>query len=351
MYEKVGRMSSIAIWGIKGNNCFLKKLEVHVNLWFTGPKVKVKDYIEIGLKFKINDTKKLYIYFPFHLTERDIEDKVSKLKNDLQLTSALFNSLITSMKTPIDGQFIEVNLKNTEKLILIELNKNDSIKIKNFTTDDNFKYSIIEIILPKLNNEHCQNEENSQDKIIVSDEEKGYIRLRINKFDSNSGMFERVERGFLDSLLTEETILEFNINAPRKLPSEICNKIANISFNKVHMFVLLEDFAKIEFCNNEINDSRILEKNIWNKYLNISNDEKSIRKVIAYHWKKQVNDNIKEYNFFVKISKSNNNLWLAILVILFLSILSGIIANSTIAIPTLVIILILIIIILAQKGE
>jgi len=331
-------MNSIAIW-LEDNNSELikKKLEVHVNIWFTGPKVTyIKDYIELGikfpLKFKHSYTKYIYLYIPYFLQKNDIEDKISNLKDSVELSSALFNSFVTSIEKGRNSQFSKLKLAEDMEFYLIELDKHQDIEI----SSPNNTYSIIKIKIPQNGS--------------LDDGSEGYIRIRINKFDKTSGMFERIEKGKLDSFLTEQTILEFNINSPRKLPSNITNKIEEVTFKKIHMFVLLEDFTSIEFSNNSITDSRILEKNIWNKYLNIP-DNKIIKKVIAYHWKK--NEKIKDYNFFIKISRNNDNIWIAILIILLLSIISGLIAsNLKIALPTLIIItLVLFVMMLNRKGE
>lgn len=306
-------MNSIAIW-TETNNYDEKniELEVHVNIWFTGPNITyIKDYIELGIKFPIK-TKNIYIYLPYSLNKNDIEDKIFSIKDSLELASALFNSFVTSIEKRRNSQFTKITLTNNIYFYLIELDKYQDIEI----LSPNNNYSIIKIKIP-------QNDE-------YKEEDKGYIRIRINKFDKSSGMFERVEKGKLDSFFTEETILEFNINSPRKLPSNITNKIEKIIFNKIHMFVLLENFTKIEFSNNNIHDSRILENNIWNKYLEIP-DNKIIKKVIAYHWKQIKSENekhtIKDYNFFIKISKNRDNILWAIFIILILGIISGVISG------------------------
>ena len=333
-------MNSIAIW-LENNkdNLITKNLEVHVNIWFTGPKVTyIKDYIELRIKFPLKsdnfNTKYIYLYIPYLLQKNDIEDKISYLKDSIELSSALFNSFVTLIEKGRNNQFSKIKLAENSEFYLIELDKHQDIEI----FSPNNTYSIIKIKIPQNGS--------------FDDKSEGYIRIRINKFDKTSGMFERIEKGILDSFLTEQTILEFNINSPRKLPSNITNKIEKITFKKIHMFVLLEDFTNIEFSNSNISDSRILEKNIWNKYLNIP-DNKPIKKVIAYHWKKSTeNEPIKDYNFFIKISRNNNNFWIAILIILLLSIISGLIANHLkIAITIIILIVIVLIIIINYKGE
>ncbi|MBL0686427.1 MAG: hypothetical protein JJV95_02365 [Sulfurospirillum sp.] len=292
-----GTMNSIAVWWDKQDDL---KVHLDVNIWHT--KESKNNYLEFGLKItNYKKIDKLHIYIPYDIDIDDIEDKAGLLSSEPSLTKAMFNENLDV--TPPSGSFSTVKFhdETIDNFLYCKLDKENDINIKD------------QIVTLEIN-------KNNKKNINTI-----YYRFRINKLES---IFTESDENYilLDGLFKKNGFLEVNINSVRKLPSSVVDKLSDIKFTSMNLFLMTNNFTNFIFKSEEVKKSRILENHIWEEYLSKEN-AKDINKIIAYHWKRE---NFEDYNLFVKISyitKSNLLIGLMILSILSLGAISGVFGN------------------------
>jgi hypothetical protein len=154
-----------------------------------------------------------------------------------------------------------------------------------------------------------------------------YYRFRINKLEK---IFTEINENYvwLDGFFKKTGFLEVNFNSVRKLPTDIVDKLGNVKFDSLNLFIMTNNYTNFLFQSEEAKKSRILENHIWEEYLSKEN-RKNISKIIAYHWKNEKKD-FEDYNLFVKLSYISHSWWswiIMILAILLLGAAGGVIGN------------------------
>lgn len=307
--------------GIYSNDNSKLDIELHINIWHTVKKKnlfkKIKNlfsnifcfvdevnaysnYLEFGFKLK-NNIQELCIYLPLNITSDDIEDKIINLKNDIDLSEALFNRNI-DVSTD-DGKPTKIKFDgDTDGINYISLNK------KNYSLEIEKAGVLIKVKMPT----------DLQGETL-------YYRFRINKL-SNFIEEQLHNNSLFDGYEDNRAILSLNINQIRKIPSEIRDKIPKDKiFSKTIFFLLTDENTDIRFTSNSIDSTRILENNIWNKYVSLNNTEK----VVAYQWG-EYNGKHSKYMLLLKLgyrSKKFTTYILMIVVILFFGSLGGMLGN------------------------
>jgi hypothetical protein len=224
------------------------------------------------------------------------------LASDNTLTNAMFNEKLSVTKG--DGSFHTVKFPNdNENFLYCEINIDNDIEI---ISDRTIKLKI--------------NSNKNNDDI-----KKIYYRFRINKLDK---IFTGLKENYfwIDGFFKTIGFIEVNVNSVRKLPKDIVDKLGEVKFDSMNLFMMTDNFTSFIFQSEDVKKSRILENHIWDKYLSKEN-AKDINKIIAYHWKKQ---NFKDYNLFVKISYITKSVWLIglmIMLILSLGVVGGVVGN------------------------
>lgn len=312
-------MNSIAIWGNKNI-----ELELHVNVWHTLkritwykkiynkfanvicplPKInEFSNYIEFGIKILKNENENnfIYIYLPIkNLSNDDIKDKTLLLSDDIKLTKALFNSKAEFISDE-SVESVKVKIKDDKTIIYQKFSSYD-LELKELGTIIKFKIDKQE-----------------------SDNEFYYYRFRINKIydlikeiDTNSS--------WLDGFLDKKAILELSINQKRKIPYEIDFK-DNIKFKQLNSFLLTDDDVEINSLHDQNFSARILEKHIWNDYIDTNI---KLSNIIAYQWDFQDDNGFSSLSLLIKLSyriKKILYFWQTILFIIVIGGISGIIGN------------------------
>lgn len=305
MKDKNNTLNSIAIWWTKKEE---KEVNVHldINIWHT--KESKGNYLEFGIKIdNYRAINAIYIYIPYLVGKKDIEDKASILASDNTLTNAMFNEKLDVSKG--EGSFHTVKFSNTKKFQYCKLD---------VTNDINIKKKIIELDIK-------EGGDNSINTV--------YYRFRINKVEK---IFTELKENYfwIDGFFKTVGFLELNINSVRKLPDTVVDKLGGVTFNSMNLFLMTDNFTNFIYQSRDAKKSRILENHIWDNYLDESNSKK-INKIIAYHWKKEDKKGRKtipfeDYNLFVKISYIRKGLlsWLSMIVlVLGFGIISGVSGN------------------------
>ena len=265
----------------------------------------IDNYIEFGLKIKnYQKIKHLNIYLPYKISHNDIKDIVPEF-TDIGTLNALFNEKMNISEE--DGGLYLIHFKNNHK-------KEDFIASCSYFEKDHIKSidgggCILRLEMP-------QSSPTAQNTL--------YKRLRINKLEC--AVTEYSENNFIiDGLFKKLQTVEININSLRRLPKFIVDKMnGNTNIKSVNFFMMTDIFANIIFQSRKIDSSRILEEDIWNKYLGIDKSYKDIKKVVAYQWK--YGGDIEDYNLFMKLANTEKR-WLLFLFSILIVILFGIIGG------------------------
>lgn len=290
-------MNSIGIWWDKQDDV---KVHLDVNIWHT--KKSNGNYLEFGIEIvNYNKLDYMNIYVPYIIEKNDIEDKAGILSLNPSLTMAMFNENLDV--SSMNGSFCDVKFHQ-------DINKNFSYcKI-----DINKDIELIDNKIIKLK----INKTDNDTKII-------YYRFRINKIEK---IFTELKENYfwIDGFFKTIGFIEININSVRKLPDNVVDKLKNVKFDSMNLFMMTDNFTNFIFQSEDVNKSRILENHIWDKYLSKEN-AKDINKIIAYHWRKK---DFEDYNLFVKISYITKSKWLIglmVVLILFLGAIGGVGGN------------------------
>ncbi len=310
-------MNSIAIWAEKD----ITETVLHINIWHTLNHIKwykqvqnkfanyfchiqktneFSNYLEFGIQFKNNeDDNKIYIFVPISdLLKEDIEDKIILLENDLVLTKALFNSKAEIVSDNMNNDVI-VKIKDNVELVYK--------KIIDYKVESTKSGSIIEISLTKM-------------------EKQQYYRFRINKIYD---LIKEVNynSSLIDGYVDKKAILEFNVNHTRKIPADIFSKFRNIQFIKINCFLLTDDDVNIDSLHNSNYSARILEKHIWNKYVD---ENVKMSNIVAYQW--DIENDIDSFLLLLKLNYRIKKLFFFIKMLFFiiaLGAISGVAGNYT----------------------
>jgi len=309
----------VAIWINKKKDDKEKiDIQIDINIWASNNKnsLRYKDYIEFGIKIVDNPNlvKNINIYLPYQISIKDIEDIVPKLKC-IDTLNALFNEKMNIKTLETSGLYSVNSVNNSKKFIASTtyINRDD---IKSIVGGG----CIIQLKIPTIDKDEPINL---------------YKRIRINKID---GIISRYSENnfFVDGLFKEMRIIEINVNSIRRLPQVLIDKInfECINIKKINLYLMADISANMVFCSKDIKNSRILEEDIWNNYLNIESSE-GLNKIVAYRWLEDNNDNgeeknIDNYGLFVKMSLVTKGkiIIIAIILIIILNLVSNWLYNK-----------------------
>lgn len=299
-------MKSLAIWYEKSENKdnFNQELELHINFWKLPGSNRFKRYLDFGLKVENPEfVKKIFIFIPITINENELVD-VGKIIADHKslLLTAIFNEdykITFKEKTP----YLEVrNANDSRQFWLTILKKIKASGRKNKHSDPIFYVSseedgsIITIELPKRT-------------------EKGaiYLRIRINSDELTSLSHVFIPNDSLfHSALKKVELFDFRINSKRHLPNTILNRMVDANlfhFKKINFFFICDSNEDILLTQKQFIRTRVLESNLWDKYLKFPIGEK--HKLLAYQWKviDKENSNITDFSLLIKSQFKHYNWW------------------------------------------
>lgn len=314
-------LRSFAIWYSKIQPEPMKKeLTVHINLWNKDNKSIY--CFDFGLMVEdINGIDGIYLYCPFKVTKKQIKDLGSVI-SEHKLVNAIFNEnytttngepkrlLINDPKNP----FVIYSLEIENQLQLMSFEENILIIEKKVGT-------IIKIDVKSIN-------PNSINKY--------YFRLRIEAEKSNLDFINEDIKGIsaFSNTFTNTEIIDFRLNDTRSFREELKEKFYDgdkFSIKGVHYLILRDANDSIIHYGENIN-SRILEKNLWNNYIEGAN-----RNIIAYHIKKKSKKNddgewdyIEDFSNLSRFQYQRNTwrvIFIYIAVIIILGAIGGVFGN------------------------
>lgn len=298
-------MRGFAVWYDKKDNSITKdvKADIHVNFWSQLNYVGNDDicFFDFGIKVEnLDNIESINIYCPFKITQKDVKDLGGKISNNY-LIDAIFNEdysvtegvakyyIVQSNNPPVDttsmnaSKFIVYALNDTSEIVVETCNREKS------KPDDprDLKISVGSIIRLKVDDLLA----NATGLACGID--SYYFRIRvatnkralehINKQVKNINIFKE----YLEAI----ELIDFRINDIRSCCDEVRNKFnigSQFFVKSIHLLVMRKVDEEVSAEGNNY-DCRLLEKDIWNKYV-----DKLDENYIAYHFKRKQDVKLKE---------------------------------------------------------
>lgn len=309
-------MNSIAVWWEKKQKEDSKiGLHLDINLWRSNE--TDNNSIEFGVKISDSNEEVFLMDFPFEFEKCQFHDLIPYLSKDAEISKILFNENIILETT--NGIFTTVKFNGSGVRYTLLHGR--------YTIAKNDGRTRLSINLPKAPD---------QDLPL-------YFRFTI---DLTKSIYETKDENYfyLDGIFRKVALLDLNINCLRKLPAEIAEKLVGIKIRSINMFLITSNIISFDFVSKTISKSRILERDIWNKYRQLPYKEKVAgcdtlpthskpifedKEVVAYHWK-EIAEPIEEYSIFAKFTFSRKKvvaLIAFIFLVVFLGGIGGILGN------------------------
>ncbi len=320
------------------------KVDLHINYWLLNQNTDNEfHYLDFGIKFEnLSRNSKLSLYFPFKVNK---EEYVSGLGGQVcrrtELIQTIFNATHRSTKN-IAPTYVEIEFVSEKEPALrvytqIEIGDDpDSVNLIHFE-----KGSLLEFPMNLFPD--CTEDSKELGPI------PNYIRFRINlKGDKAKKCFSQSYKHRDNPVLSrlESTeIVDFRLNEVRDLPGNIQGKKFSNSFIKnIHFFLIREIDSEFKQAHAKFDRCRLLEKELWNAYLNLEDDagkkSKLPHQMLIYHWKecasnpekdKEASNSKEEYiekfTAFAKFSKITASIKTVLtfaIIVVFLGMLSSI---------------------------
>lgn len=283
-------MNCLAIWYKHKHSRAREKLdiELHINLWKLNKKngdkrSPLKNFLDIGIKIlEPGNVANIYIFTPFKVRRKEIEDLGHYFENNNKLVAAIFNEEFNSTAST---QSKTLQIKDGEDNIQFYIYM---IDIKNDVGLPPKKYggTIISI------------------KVRSDAEIKPlYYRIRINsnKLEELYTSY-KPESLWLESHATNTELVDFRVNEKRNLDKSLLEEMHNsgvVNFKSVDYFVMREFKYDYVSSQTEMIRSRRLEEDLWDSYVG---SDCECDKIIAYHWEWPVAPEVAVpgFNAFVK---------------------------------------------------
>lgn len=348
-------MRSFALW-YKGEDD--KKVDIHINLWnkkgksrkwltYTlkeildkitlkrliknvGNKKRTNYCFDIGLLVEdIRDIETISLYAPFEISKENIRDLGSIISTN-ELASAIFNEDVTVHE--VGAKKYKVNdadnkIKNS--FIIYHISVKDEIVLNSCQVSEDHQGTIIELNTKDIM-EHVD-EENDETAATVKAAPicKYYFRIRIEVPEKHIKLINTDIKGvsvLSDSFTTTE-IIDFRINDIRSCSSDIRDKYSRyqrFKIDKIH-YLILRNVSDIILQYGNAVSCRMLEKNIWENYIEGSHDN-----LIAYHIKRKSEEKngeieyITSFNVLTRFQYKKNTILVIIIYIIGIIVLGAV---------------------------
>lgn len=283
------------------------KVKVNVNLWMQcGWKLK-EPVLDLGfMLYNLRDVEKLYIYIPFELENTEFIDLCETVAKERNLLGAIFNepylpeSCLMPKRTKIEYSSKKPHIKNTGDVpfYLYALDSQNDLNFEKFQGQKSESVGTFITI--------------NAESIVGDDSDPNvsnyYIRFRL-KTPKLSGLVRQYHRPnrCLESFVNAINMAEFRFNNTRSMDHSLVEKLTDRDGVKLapisSLHFLLMTHASVDVDCFPFKSSRVIEKNIWNDYVQAISDGKEPEDIVAYHAKfaGKDNDTIDSIEVFTKI--------------------------------------------------
>lgn len=329
---------SLAFWFDEKTGATLPELELHINFWSLNS--EDTNFLDIGVRLKNKGSEKTFeninIYIPFDVNQDNYLPQLGLIVcSDPELISAIFNSTVTTTTANAKDDIFEITFSPTNKLNFYtqilpeENNSGDGVKLSTFKEyGDDHKGTIL-----TFPNKLIDCKTNTDDS---------YFRFRI-KLDKANKNILGPEYSPKDSWITNHfesiEMVDFRINEPRNLPAKIRSNLTNnLGLKDVHFFLIRDANAEFKISHSKYKRCRILENNIWKKYLKLGSKKTNLpEQMLIYHWaeskgkeeskKDQVIEHFSAFAKFTKRKVGLGKMLIVLAIVLAIGVGSGLFAN------------------------
>lgn len=310
--------------------------EFHFNYWpkSVSDHTQKTPYLDIGVKFcKYADLDSFHFWFPnptkkqhhfthyfkkIHsttLTEENFEDLGCLLK-DNELASSIFNQnlhIASDATKPKQLQVTNISKEVDNRFIIYELTKEDIHISSNLDGID------LTIYMTNI--------------ISVSNSSPIYVRFRLKgDFLKSIERIVKVKNKLFQSAFTQTSYIDFRFNDTRSMHKSLREHYLNkkhlkLKISKVHFLLMTRSEEEVTTPANI--SARILEPNIWTKYLT----HKICNVCVANHWRFSMkNDNAFDtcivYARYKVLHCNMTTIFLYILLLLIMTLIFNLISNA-----------------------
>ena len=267
-------------------------MEIHINLWNVRTGGGSDFYaIDFGLKYS-KDVDFLKLVFPFEAKMEDFSDLAHVLTNNKSLLCTVFNADMNISSEQSDSIHDVVNIDSGEKMSIYELSGRN-LEWKEFDPESNCTELKI--------TPHYKKESIKENNV--------YVRFRIRLHDINMFAHTRkLSNDLIQSAFSSTRLFDIRLNDKREIDKKLIEGVLYDGFQmvkieKMHFFYMADAEETLENGSNISLDTRMLEKERWNPYLE---ETEMSAEYLAYHWKLKRKDNGESlYSTFSVFFKTN----------------------------------------------
>lgn len=307
------------------------KVELHFNYWSLNN--GATNFLDIGILFKdVGNFDSINLYLPFNKDHIEYKPDLGKrVCENIVLVSAIFNSPAK----------IDDHLENKGIYDFSFSTENGANPLRFFTQ-----------ILPAANDSlggvEIENSDHGSEKgclikfprdplfLDLKKDSENYFRFRIIlKSNAHRGISQiyKAKDSFVTNHFEKTEMVDFRVNEARNLPEKIkANLNESSHLSRVHFFLIREANSEYKMSHSEYSRCRILEDNLWNRYLEDDFfSRKNQGQMLIYHWKTKSNEQrVDHFSAFAKFTRrnvTNLNIIGILLLLVGLSFFSGLLTN------------------------
>lgn len=328
---------SLAFWLVNPKEKDGKKpeIELHFNYWLLKTKGNkrfsgtVTNYLDIGVKFtSVVKFDSIKFYLPFNKDTLKYDGELGKkICSQPEILSTVFNELYYNIGSEDNRGFYDItfgkddNAKPLRFFTGIQHKQNQGGCGVGISSDSSNGGTIIEFPMVLF---------------CLDNDRESYFRFRIELNESDIKSLSRVydpKWSLITNYFETCEIIDFRINEARNLPDDVKKELVEPSYiKKVHFFLIRDAKSEYRMSHDAYHRCRILENDIWDKYLGTDIDDTVDSQMLIYHWKEKSDiESIEHFSAFAKFTrrtlKALDVIWIALIIIM-LSVIAGWITNK-----------------------
>lgn len=303
------------------------KADIHVNLWET--KICKTDDSSVCIDFGVmvydmSQVLELCVYCPFPVTKNDIRDLGDCIIQNTSLVGAIFNEDY-QICTGVPRR-ITVSNRNNNHFIIYALDINNDLTLENIPQEEHNSShgTILSFDFKNLLQGDYGTDTKGQKKYYFR------FRVRVNLSELRLMFQENNNISPLQDAFVITQVIDFRLNNLRSCNQMIRDRFAKdekFDIQSVH-YLLLRRATDVFIHQGEHVSSRLLEQVLWKKYIEELNEN-----VIAYHFKAKTKEvgKIADFCILTRFEYHQIN-WLRVLcyiyIVIFLSVIAGLITAA-----------------------
>ena len=268
-------------------------VKVNINLWTQCGWDDETPVLDIGLMlYHLSEAKKVKLYIPFHIEKGNLEDLCECLSNDANLLGAVFNE-------PSRSADVAPGSKQAEVMIGGDSKKTEFILYRlDFLSDSDVQLSSYKESRGTFLEFNPQFIKGNQNEVSC---DQYYLRFRIRTPSLKECVREyKAPNRYFETLVNSTYMVDIRFNNTRSMDCSLLQELTAqdrwslAPINGLHFLLM----AKVDVdVDAKFDSSRVLEKDIWNKYVNPNGKKKrKTEDIIAYHSSKKLSKDTNSAN-------------------------------------------------------